>query len=147
MCSTTWLSRALTDDGQPEPSRRVTILAQDLIWSDRLDRAAVAAGASAVQVGTMARFEEELADSRLAIVDLTAQAYDPMAAIRSARAAGATVLAVGQHDDLEERRRALAAGADRVLAYRKLATDGPAVIRAWIERAGDPLDVPAGVDR
>jgi len=44
------------------------------------------------------------------------------------------VLAVGQHDDLELRKRALARGADRVLAYRKLADDGPATIKAWMER-------------
>ena len=35
--------------------------------------------------------------------------------------------------------RALAAGADRVLAYRKLFEDGPATISAWLERvAGSP---------
>ena len=49
------------------------------------------------------------------------------------------MLAVGQHDDLELRKRALAAGADRVLAYRKLFEDGPATISAWLERvAGSP---------
>ena len=47
---------------------------------------------------------------------------------------GAHVLAVGQHDDLELRKRALARGADRVLAYRKLADDGPATISAWMDR-------------
>ena len=43
------------------------------------------------------------------------------------------MLAVGQHDDLELRKRALARGADRVLAYRKLADDGPATISAWMD--------------
>jgi hypothetical protein len=55
-----------------------------------------------------------------------------------ATAAGARVLAVGQHDDHELRKRALAAGADRVFAYRKLFEDGPATIEAWLGR-------PAGI--
>jgi hypothetical protein len=49
--------------------------------------------------------------------------------------AGAHVLAVGQHDDVDQRKRALAHGAERVLAYRKLFEDGPATIEAWVGRA------------
>ena len=51
------------------------------------------------------------------IVDLTARAYDGILAIADAHAAGRPVLAVGQHDDVGLRRRALAAGADRVHPY------------------------------
>jgi DNA-binding response OmpR family regulator len=68
------------------------------------------------------------------IVDLTARAYDGVEAIAVARAAGRPVLAVGQHDDLALRKRALAAGADRVYAYRKLFEDGPATLAAWIAK-------------
>ena len=66
------------------------------------------------------------------IVDLTARAYDGVAAIETSRAAGRPVLAVGQHDDHDLRRRALAAGADRVYAYRKLFEDGPRTLAAWL---------------
>jgi hypothetical protein len=45
-------------------------------------------------------------------------------------------LAVGQHDDLPLRKRAVAAGAERVLAYRKLHEDGPAVIAAFLASGG-----------
>ena len=48
--------------------------------------------------------------------------------------AGARVLAVGQHDDVDLRKRALARGADKVLAYRKLFEDGPATVSAWLTR-------------
>jgi hypothetical protein len=65
-------------------------------------------------------------------VDLTARAYDGIAAIESATAAGKPVLAVGQHDDLVARGRALAAGAGRVYAYRRLFEDGPRQIGAWL---------------
>ncbi len=66
------------------------------------------------------------------IVDMTARAYDPIAAIALARAAGRPVLAVGQHDDVALRRRALAAGADRVHPYRRLFEDGPRQLAAWL---------------
>jgi DNA-binding response OmpR family regulator len=114
---------------------RVAILAQDLIWQDRLARTVEAAGATATRAANAPEFERALADADLAIVDLTARAYDPMAAIERAVASGARVLAVGQHDDVEQRKQALARGADRVLAYRKLFEDGPATIAAWLARS------------
>jgi DNA-binding NarL/FixJ family response regulator len=70
---------------------------------------------------------------RHAIVDLTARAYDGVEAVAAASARGASVLAVGQHDDPALRKRALAAGAAKVLAYRKLADDGPGAIGAWLD--------------
>jgi hypothetical protein len=113
---------------------RVAILAQDLIWSDRLARAVEAAGAEPARAKTAPEFDRSLVCADLAIIDMTASAYDPLVAIERARAAGARVIAVGQHDDLAMRKRALARGAERVFAYRKLFEDGPATIAAWIER-------------
>ena len=114
---------------------RIAILAQDLIWQDRLSRSVEAAGAEAVRAATMLDFDRALVGADAAIVDLTARAYDPLQAIDRAVSVGAHVLAVGQHDDVEERKRALARGADRVLAYRKLFEDGPATVAAFLERA------------
>ena len=54
-------------------------------------------------------------------------------AVRATSDAGRRVLAVGQHDDAELRRRALAAGADRVHPYRKLFEDGPGTLATWLE--------------
>jgi hypothetical protein len=115
---------------------RVAVLAQDLIWADRLARAVRAAGAEPDRVATIPQLDRALIDARFAIVDLTAHAYDPMTAIERAVAGGARVLAVGQHDDVDERKRALARGADKVLAYRKLYEDGPATVAAWL---GQPV--------
>jgi hypothetical protein len=67
-------------------------------------------------------------------------------AVAAATARGARVLAVGQHDDTPLRKRALAAGASRVLAYRKLADDGPGAIAAWLE-GGSRGDEPIAADR
>jgi hypothetical protein len=111
---------------------RVAILAQDLIWADRLSRAVDAAGGEPARAGSAADLDRALVGAGHAIVDLTAYAYDPIAAVERARAAGASVLAVGQHDDVPLRKRALAAGADKVLAYRKLFEDGPATISRWL---------------
>ena len=113
---------------------RVAVLAQDLIWQDRLARSVEAAGGEPARAKTAPEFDSALECARLAIVDLTARAYDPMVAIERAVSKGAHVLAVGQHDDVDERKRALARGADKVLAYRKLFDDGPATITAWMER-------------
>lgn len=121
-------------------AQRIAILAQDLIWSDRLARAVEAAGARPEPARTAPEFDRALAVADLAIVDLTARAYDPLDAIERATSRHARVLAVGQHDDLELRKQALARGAERVLAYRKLFEDGPATIAAWLER-GAPTPI------
>jgi DNA-binding response OmpR family regulator len=111
----------------------VAILGDDLIWSTRLSDAVTSAEAKPMRVRRLADLESALdAGVRFVIIDLTALAYDGVVAIERATGAGARVLAVGQHDDLELRRRALEAGADRVFAYRKLFEDGPATIAAWL---------------
>ena len=114
---------------------RVVVLAQDLIWSDRLARAVEAAGGEPVRVGSQVALAAAIPGAAGLVVDLTARAYDGLAAIETGRAAGLRVLAVGQHDDVTLRKRALAAGAERVYAYRKLFEDGPATIAAWLAAA------------
>lgn len=122
-------------------SAAIAVLADDLIWGtrlattvDSLDRA------HAVRVRTLPDFEAWLSAASPArgdavIVDLTARAYDGVEAIALARASGVRVLAVGQHDDIELRRRALDAGAERVYAYRKLFEDGQATLARWLSSA------------
>jgi ActR/RegA family two-component response regulator len=122
---------------------RVAVLAQDLIWQDRLARAVEAAGATPQRAKTAPEFDRALVCADYAIVDLTASAYDPLVAIERARSAGARILAVGPHDDLDLRKRALGRGADRVLAYRKLFEDGPATVAAWLARTGPTTVGPA----
>ncbi len=120
----------------PTEAPIVLILADDLIWADRLARAARAAGAAPSTVTSLQRFEAALAGVAFAVVDLTARAYDGIAAIELAARVGVRVLAVGQHDDRELRDRAIAAGADRVYAYRVLFEDGPGKLAAWMTPTG-----------
>jgi DNA-binding response OmpR family regulator len=117
---------------------RIAILADDLIWATRLAALVQATGADPVAARSMAALGTALAGGvERVIVDLTARAYDGVEAIAAAVGAGAAVLAVGQHDDVELRRRALAAGAGRFVPYRLLAeASGPATIARW---AATPL--------
>jgi hypothetical protein len=69
------------------------------------------------------------------VIDLTARAYDGIEAAEVARAARVLVLAVGQHEDVELRRRALAAGA--VFApYRRMTGEGVNLIDHWMTESG-----------
>jgi DNA-binding response OmpR family regulator len=112
---------------------RILVLADDLIWGTRLVAHVRSASAEPTHARTPASFTAGLPEADAALVDLTSLAYDGLAMIASARDAGVRVLAVGQHDDHVLRRDALAVGADRVLAYRKLFDDGPATIRRWLD--------------
>ena len=119
------------------PSERVAVLADDLIWATRLADALAAAGATVTRTRHLHDLETLIAggDVRRVVIDLTARAYDGVAAIEAAVHAGARVAAVGQHDDAELRRRALGAGAERVFAYRQLFEVGPSKLRAWLDAA------------
>ena len=114
------------------PGPRVVVLAEDIIWSERLMRLLRAVGAEPIGARDMAAFEAAAAEATGAIVDLTAVRLEPLVAIGRGRAAGLRVLAVGQHDDHALRKRALAVGAERVYAYRKLFEDGEATLSAWL---------------
>ena len=121
-----------------EGTRTVVVLADDLIWATRLADAITAAGGTPRRVRRLEDLVANLGSGGdaggLAIIDLTARAYDGVEAIRAATAAGARVVAVGQHDDVALRKAAQAAGAERVYTYRALFEDGPRTLAAWLAR-------------
>ena len=102
--------------------KSVRVVADDLIWASRLTAAVERAGAAAVREGGDA-----------VVVDLNGRTYDGVAAVASAVASGAPTIAVGQHEDRELRKRALAAGARRVYSYNKMHSDGPSLVAALLE--------------
>ncbi len=108
----------------------VLVLADDLIWATRLVDAVTAAGGQPHRARNLEGLAAAAASH--AIVDLTARAYDGVAAVRQAAGTGARVVAVGQHDDAALRRAALEAGAERVFTYRVLFEDGPRSIARWL---------------
>jgi hypothetical protein len=128
-------------EGAGPVGETVAVLADDLIWATRLVGQLRTLGAVPIRAGSADAFAAVLASGAAsrAIVDLTARAYDGVAMTGRAAEAGLRVLCVGQHDDHALRKAALAAGAERVHAYRKLFEDGHAVLAAWL---GVPMPAP-----
>lgn len=112
------------------------VLADDLIWSSRLVEAVKKAGATAVSARTDAELQRALSsatEETPVLIDLNGRAYDALALIEFAAEEGHPVVAVGQHEDIDLRKRALGAGAIRVFSYNKLFTDGPAIVTKLLE--------------
>jgi DNA-binding response OmpR family regulator len=109
----------------------VAILADDLMWSTRLSRAVSDAGGMPLVIRDLPELAKVLGDVSYVIVDLTARAYEGVAAVEIAAHGQNHVLAVGQHDDAELRRRALEAGAEQVYPYRLLFERGPDTLAKW----------------
>jgi hypothetical protein len=107
----------------------IAILADDLMWATRLAAAAERAGLSPLPLRGPEALDGLAAPA--VVVDLGGRSYDGIDAVRRASSTGVRVLAIGQHDDVGLRKRALAAGAERVLSYRKLFQDGPQVLAAF----------------
>jgi hypothetical protein len=120
------------------PLPRIAVLADDLIWSTRLADAVRRVGGEPVPARSAPAFDLALQGAAGCIVDLTARAYDGLAALRVAGRAGVSAVAVGQHDDADLRRAAREAGAVRIYAYRVLFEHGDRELDAWIAglRAG-----------
>ena len=114
------------------PLPRIAVHADDLIWSTRLADGVRRAGGEPVAARSTAAFAEALDGAVGCIVDLTARAYDGLAALRTAGGAGVPAVAVGQHDDADLRRAAREAGATRVYAYRVLFEHGDRELGAWV---------------
>ena len=105
--------------------KTVRVVADDLIWASRLAAAVERAGAAPVRDGGDA-----------VVVDLNGRTYDGVQAVAAAVASGKPTIAVGQHEDIALRKRALAAGARRVYSYNKMHTDGPRLVANLLEANG-----------
>ena len=118
----------MTDGRRPS----VAVLADDLIWATRLASIVRLAGGDGVVIGSAVRFSAVLESTDAAIVDLSVRGASALDGIAEATSAGKPVIAVGPHEDSPLRKQALAAGASRVYAYRKLYDDGPRTVAAWL---------------
>lgn len=114
----------------------MAVVADDLIWTSRLVAAVERSGATPVTAASREQLDGLLSAAEpveAVLIDLNGRRFDGVDAVRAAVRAGRPVLAVGQHEDLALRRRALAAGAVRVFSYNKLFTDGPSVVSALLD--------------
>ncbi|GHO65604.1 hypothetical protein KSD_41420 [Ktedonobacter sp. SOSP1-85] len=124
---------------------RVLALEKDLFFSVKIQDTLRHHEMEASIARTLAAFEERLDASgeeraNLAIVNISIRGVDWEAAIRAARERGYPVLAFGSHMDLDARAKALQAGAQRVVANSKFATDMPGIIHRMLEQPGEQLD-------
>jgi DNA-binding response OmpR family regulator len=112
----------------------VLVVADDLMWSERLLSQARATGSTATNVRDLAALRVTLAADRpgLVVVDLSARSFDGVSAVAAAAEAGLPVIAISQHEEHELRKRALAAGAGRVYANAKMHADGVEVLNRWL---------------
>ena len=113
----------LQPDAKVAPT--VVLVCTDLMFGVQIQNMVRLAGARHVT----ARPGSFLPDGDLAVVDLAAR-LDVEGAIRGAVERGMRVVAFGPHMDAEGRRKARAAGAERVLANSNLERDLPGILQS-----------------
>ena len=126
---------------------RLLVLADDLIWSTRLEGQGRTLGATVQRFTTTeplmtALAAEPATPADLVAIDATARAYDAEAAVRAVAATGARVLALVQHDDPEGRASLIAAGAVRAMPYRALFERGHAILAGLLDLSVPPATSP-----
>jgi AmiR/NasT family two-component response regulator len=126
---------------------RLLVLADDLIWSTRLEGQGRTLGAEVQRFTSPAPLVAALAahpatPTDLVAIDATARAYDAEAAVRAVATTGARVLALVQHDDPEGRASLIAAGAVRAMPYRALFERGHAILAGLLDLPVPPATSP-----
>ena len=119
---------------------QILALEKDLFFSVKMRDTLRHHGMDVTVVRTLAAFEQRVAAEgdekpELVIVNTAISGVDWEGAIRRAREHGLTVLAFGSHMDLEARQKALQAGAQRVVANSKFASDMPGLVRRMIDES------------
>ena len=119
---------------------QILALEKDLFFSVKMRDTLRHHGMDVTVVRTLAAFEQRVAaegDEKpaLVIVNTAISGVDWEGAIRRAREHGLTVLAFGSHMNLEARQKALQAGAQRVVANSKFASDMPGLVHKMISES------------
>ncbi|MGI9059966.1 MAG: hypothetical protein ACR2H5_15460 [Ktedonobacteraceae bacterium] len=118
-------------------TKHILALEKDLFFSVKMRDTLRHHDMTVTTVRTLPAFEQRLAlvgeeKPLLAIVNTATAGVDWEAAIREARSKGLPVLAFGSHMDLEARAKALAAGAQRVVANSKFTSDMPGLVERML---------------
>ncbi len=118
-------------------TKRILALEKDLFFAVKIRDTLRHHDMEVKTVRTLPAFEQLLAAPtgerpELVIVNTATTGVDWESAIRQARTSGLPVLAFGSHMDLEARERALKAGAQRVVANSKFATDMPGLVQRML---------------
>lgn len=123
-------------------STPILALEKDLFFSVRIRDTLRHHDMEVTTVRTLAAFEERLAATgdaqpALVIVDTATKGADWETAIRTAKAHNRPVLAFGSHIDLDARAKALAAGANKVVANSKFSRDMPDLVKRLLSVPAD----------
>ena len=118
-------------------TRHILALEKDLFFSVKMRDTLRHHDMTVTTVRTLPAFEQRLTATGeekpvLTIVNTATTGVDWEAAIRQARSKGLPVLAFGSHMDLEARAKALAAGAQRVVANSKFTSDMPGLVERML---------------
>ena len=120
------------------------VVVKDLFFQTRLAGGLAQLGLRPLFVTDLSELAPAAGEAELAVIDLAARRVDPIEAIRGLRAdrPDLPILAFGSHMNLDLRRKALEAGATRVVANSQLTTDLPGLIRRLLP-ADRRLNLPA----
>jgi DNA-binding NtrC family response regulator len=130
------------DEGEQSSSaqRTALLLDNDLFFVAKISATLKHAGYTTRTAHTLDAFTQGLAEKpNIALVNTAARGVDWRAGIAAARDADVPVIAFGSHVDLETQAEARKAGATRVIANSKLATDLPGIVERAL-RAGSARD-------
>ena len=112
----------------------IVVLEKDLFFTEKIRDTLKHYDISVTIARTLAAFEQRLDETgdgnhpSLVIVNTAIRGVDWEAAIRAARTRNLPVLCFGSHMDLEARAKALAAGAQKVVANSKFSQDMPSLV-------------------
>ncbi len=116
----------------------IAIVVVDLMFQSRIRAAADALGFEA-QIADTSEAATSAIDARpdLVIIDLHAAGIGATSTIRTAKCAGARVLAFGRHTEPQILRAAREAGADSVVARSQLVDELPQLLQALLRPAAE----------
>ena len=132
-------------------TQRIIALEKDLFFAVKIRDTLRHHEMEVTTTRTLSAFEQGVAASgeerpALAIVNTATKGVDWEAAIRAARASGLPVLAFGSHMDLEARAKALQAGAQKVVANSKFASDMPGLVKRLLDGSANMAPVNSDAD-
>ena len=124
---------SVADEQGGAAGARVLVVDNDLFFVVKIGATLKHAGYTALTARGEGDFTRALAQPeeerpRLALVNTAARGIDYQRIIALARQAGVPIIAYGAHVDLQTQERARAAGATRVIANAKLASDLPGIV-------------------
>lgn len=127
-------------------TQRIIALEKDLFFAVKMRDTLRHHEMDVTTARTLSAFEQGVAVSgeerpALAIVNIATKGVDWEAAIRAARASSLPVLAFGSHMDLEARAKALQAGAQKVVANSKFASDMPGLVKRLLDGSANVTSI------